>query len=124
MNNVIACRTDQPVIHRKPDAVGSRCADIQMRNTSRIGIAQSSEKCSRSRFIRVAVGFARDPVHLTGGNIRGENAAALIGDVALHLIPMVNPDGVDLVTGALDSGYFFDGAAAIAADYPGIPFPD
>ncbi len=61
---------------------------------------------------------------LTGGNIRGENAAALIGDVALHLIPMVNPDGVDLVTGALDSGYFFDGAAAIASDYPGIPFPD
>lgn len=42
----------------------------------------------------------------------------------LYLVPLVNPDGIDLVTGALSEGEYYDRAARIAADYPDIPFPD
>lgn len=42
----------------------------------------------------------------------------------LYLIPMVNPDGVDLVNGILKSGDFYRQAVRIAADFPAIPFPD
>lgn len=42
----------------------------------------------------------------------------------LYLVPLVNPDGIDLVTGALSEGEYYDRAAQIAADYPDIPFPD
>jgi g-D-glutamyl-meso-diaminopimelate peptidase len=42
----------------------------------------------------------------------------------LCFIPLVNPDGVDLVTGALSEGPYFSGAVRIARNYPGIPFPN
>ena len=47
----------------------------------------------------------------------------LLRQVTLYLVPMVNPDGVDLVVGAANAN---ETAAAetIARDYPEIPFPD
>jgi g-D-glutamyl-meso-diaminopimelate peptidase len=48
----------------------------------------------------------------------------LFAEYSLYLIPLVNPDGVDLVNGILDSGRFFRQAARIAQSYPDIPFPD
>lgn len=59
------------------------------------------------------------------GKIFGYAAQELYQKTTLHLVPMVDPDGVDLVTGALapgDPGYA--AAQAIAANYPTIPFPD
>lgn len=38
-------------------------------------------------------------------------------------IPLINPDGMDLVTGTLNSGSFFEEAEDISAHYPKIPFP-
>ena len=58
-----------------------------------------------------------------GGSIYGLDARSLLEDSTLALIPAVNPDGLDLVTGALRSGRHYDAAAAIAADYPDIAFP-
>lgn len=60
-----------------------------------------------------------------GGEIFGRDAAALLREAELFCVPMVNPDGVDLVTGALarDSAQY-DRARQIAAYFPNIPFPD
>ena len=55
----------------------------------------------------------------------GFSAQALYQRTTLHLVPMVNPDGVELVTGGLlagDPGWAE--AERLAANYPDIPFPD
>ncbi len=61
--------------------------------------------------------------YASGGSIGSADAGDLFDRTTLYMMPMVNPDGVDLVTGELDSGEYYDRAAGIAADYPGIPFP-
>lgn len=58
-----------------------------------------------------------------GGTIFGRSAAELLDYAQLTLVPLVNPDGVDLVTGELQSGEAFASARAIAARFPAIPFP-
>ena len=59
------------------------------------------------------------------GEIFGMPAQALYQRTTLHLVPMVDPDGVDLVTGGIpaDSAEY-RAAQEIAAGYPSIPFPD
>ena len=50
---------------------------------------------------------------------------ALDKAVTFYMVPLVNPDGVDLVNGAIQVGDIqFDLAKRIAQDYPSIPFPD
>ncbi|MDR0951532.1 MAG: hypothetical protein LBM18_01225 [Oscillospiraceae bacterium] len=41
----------------------------------------------------------------------------------LIFVPLVNPDGVDIASGALARGYYYDRALAISRNYPAIPFP-
>lgn len=58
-------------------------------------------------------------------NIYGYDAVDIYNECSIYIIPMVNPDGVDLVTGELQSpapSYAF--AKNISNDYPNIPFPD
>ncbi len=60
-----------------------------------------------------------------GGSIFSLDAQALFRDTQLYLVPMVNPDGVDLVTGAIAPGTTeYEAAELIAAYFPSIPFPD
>ena len=56
------------------------------------------------------------------GSVLGRSAAELFSKVTLTVVPMVDPDGVDLVNGAV-SKQGFAAALAIAEDYPDIPFP-
>ena len=56
-------------------------------------------------------------------DLYGVSAQALYENYQLYVVPMVNPDGVDLVNGALTSGIYYRNARAIAEDYPTIPFP-
>ena len=60
---------------------------------------------------------------LDGDTLYGYDAAELFRRTALSLVPMVNPDGVDLVTGLLNSGPWYERASQWAADYPDIRFP-
>ena len=69
--------------------------------------------------------FAED---LAEASAKGENifdcsAAKLLDYACITLIPAVNPDGIDLVTGELQQGEFYHGAVQIADDWPDLPFP-
>lgn len=60
-----------------------------------------------------------------GESIFGMDARALYRRTQLYMVPMVNPDGVDLVTGAIEpTSAEYDSAQNIAALFPSIPFPD
>ena len=55
--------------------------------------------------------------------IGGIRARQLYQDTAVSLVPLVNPDGVDLVTGAV-SEQEREQARLLSEFYPNIPFPD
>lgn len=59
-----------------------------------------------------------------GGKIYDSDAVTLSETCTIHLVPMVNPDGVDLVTGALNGTQAYNDAAAISDNYPDIPFTE
>lgn len=61
--------------------------------------------------------------YANNGSIGGVSAASLYRNLTLYMVPLVNPDGVDLVTGALRSGEFYQDARILAEGYPSIPFP-
>ena len=58
-------------------------------------------------------------------NIYGYNARNLYANSTIYIMPMVNPDGVNLVTGEIDSNSsLYTNTKLIADNYPQIPFPD
>ena len=60
-----------------------------------------------------------------GGSVGGMDAGDLASSVTIYTVPMVNPDGVDLVTGALQPGKIpYETAAELSRSFPNIPFPD
>ena len=59
------------------------------------------------------------------GQLGDIDAQKLNDEVTIYMVPLVNPDGVDLVNGAVTAGDIqFDLAKRISRDYPSIPFPD
>ena len=61
----------------------------------------------------------------TGGTIYGVPARNILKYNTIYTVPMVNPDGVDLVTGAIQPGTLeYETARRLADNYPDIPFPD
>lgn len=53
------------------------------------------------------------------------SARRLFDSVSIYIMPLVNPDGVDLVTGAIPpSSNIYQQAKQIAQDFPDIPFVD
>lgn len=59
------------------------------------------------------------------GTIWGVPARTIRRYSTVHLVPMVNPDGVDLVTGAIGpDDVQYDHALGLSANYPRIPFPE
>ena len=61
----------------------------------------------------------------SGGKLFGVEAATLFRAATVHLVPMVDPDGVDLVTGATGIGTLeYEAARSLSDRYPAIPFPE
>ena len=61
----------------------------------------------------------------SGGRVYGVPAQTIANNVTIYTVPMVDPDGVDLVTGAIQPGSLqYETARALAENYPSIPFPD
>ncbi len=59
------------------------------------------------------------------GRIYDRNARDVAAAATIYMVPMVNPDGVDLVTGAIAPGNIqYDLAKRLAENYPAIPFPN
>ena len=59
------------------------------------------------------------------GKIFGVPVQTITKYTTIYMVPMVNPDGVDLVTGAIKPGDIqYDLAKRLSQDYPEIPFPD
>ncbi|MBQ5608142.1 MAG: M14 family metallocarboxypeptidase [Oscillospiraceae bacterium] len=61
----------------------------------------------------------------SGGQIYDRDAREIAEKVTIYMVPMVNPDGVDLVTGAIREGDIqYALARRLAENYPAIPFPN
>ena len=61
----------------------------------------------------------------SGGKIWGVQAENIAKAATVYLVPMVDPDGVDLVTGAIEPGTLqYETARSLGDNYPDIPFPD
>ena len=59
------------------------------------------------------------------GEIFGQSARRISQTATIYMVPMVDPDGVDLVTGAIEENTGQYRLARLLADnYPQIPFPD
>ena len=57
-------------------------------------------------------------------SVFGYPAKYLYDNFSLYIVPMINPDGVDLVTGAFSkNSEIYQNAQKIAKNYPDIPFP-
>ena len=60
-----------------------------------------------------------------GGQMFGVDAGKISRTATIYVVPMVDPDGVDLVVGAIRPGDIqYDLAQRLAENYPAIAFPD
>ena len=57
-----------------------------------------------------------------GTMICGHNALDIYKKTTIYFVPMVNPDGVDLVTGNIQAGETYESAKKM--NYSNLPFPD
>ena len=61
----------------------------------------------------------------TRGSIYGIRAQNIANAATIYMVPMVNPDGVDLVVGAIAPGSAeYEIARRLSENYPAIPFPN
>ncbi len=59
------------------------------------------------------------------GTVFGVPARLIEQNTTIYMVPLVNPDGVDLVTGAIQPGSVqYTLARGLSENYPAIPFPE
>ena len=63
--------------------------------------------------------------YVTNGSLYGVRIRDLFRQTSIYIMPMVNPDGVDLVTGFYPTNsLIYRSFQSIAQNFPNIPFPD
>ena len=75
----------------------------------------------------VLLKFAEDLAQAVSenGQIYGIDAQTILKAATIYMVPMVDPDGVDLVVGAIQPGSLeYENARRLADNYPQIPFPE
>lgn len=61
--------------------------------------------------------------YVTNSDIYGYSTHNIFNTVSIYIAPMINPDGVNLVTGMFKSSSIYEQAQKISNNYPSIPFP-
>lgn len=118
-----------PFLHTQPvgsSVMGRRLSVLQIGEGARQVFYNAAFHANEWITVPVLLKFAEDyaQAFLEGRQMGGVPASWLYYGYRLSLLPLVNPDGVDLVNGALDEETYLEQARQIAADYPHIPFPD
>ena len=122
-------RRQFPFVYIRPltrTAFGRRVWALQLGGGSRkvlVAAGHHANECITSDALWQWL-FAYCEALLDGGALDGVPARELYHDTMVYLVPLANPDGADLIAGvcAPDSPEY-RAAAAIAAQYPEVPFP-
>lgn len=62
--------------------------------------------------------------YVEGSNLYGYNVRNILEYTSLYIVPMCNPDGVNLVTGEIKpNSTIYNRAKTISNNYSSIPFP-
>lgn len=117
-----------PFLHEEPagnSVTGHRLSVLRIGEGVRQVFYNASFHANEWITTPVLLKFAEDYANAfaKGSRIAGVRASWLYYGFTLYLMPLVNPDGADLVNGVLDDGGYYQKARQIAADYPAIPFP-
>lgn len=117
-----------PFLHEEPvgsSVMGKKLSVIRIGEGNRQVFYNASFHANEWITTPVLLKFAEDyaEAYSMGQQIGGVRASWLYYGFCLSLLPLVNPDGVDLVNGILDDPQYLEQAIQIAAGYPSIPFP-
>ncbi len=117
-----------PFLHEEPagnSVMGRELMVLQIGEGSRQVFYNASFHANEWITTPVLLKFAEEYAEAfsRGRQLAGVPASWLYYGFRLSLMPLVNPDGVDLVNGALDDTAYEKQAQQLAAGYPDIPFP-
>lgn len=105
--------------------MGKKIPYLKMGNGATEVFYNASFHANESITTPVLLKFVEDyaRAYVKGDDFHGVSTQKLFSTYQLYVVPMVNPDGVDLVNGILTNGIYYRQAKQIGADYPAIPFP-